>query len=458
MKIVRTILLLVSFSGILVAGLPAPAKAQMCDTLYEVISTLKLPSYGFPTVWDADYGEKDRMLQFASGIPMEEGTVMAYAGKLDAGTFKPIETGLVEINRRGRTMLEKFYPSKNGEQPAGMVRLDDRFVAISNMRVGKNNDKHVRVSWYDRQGVYKREQTLYDAAYDYEAKNILRSVDGKGFVVVIHAVSRKDATDQYGILSRYTAEGKLVWKRAYRPGVNNMLIGLAPTDDNAYIATGKIIMDDGRMAGWIMKLGYDGTILWQRTYPRGKYSVLNTGAISPKKTADGTSFFLVAGEAEPADNGPYAAWVMEVDPQGEPLWQRYFRRKDYTFAAQDIRAHKDGRILVTINATAEDISGSHNHDHIRVIMLSPRGIMIDDESYLNGLKARAADVSESRQGDMIITGTVLKEQKKGEEEFGPEKPLPPGQQPPLPPPLQEGWVMVVPGPDGYDDPCLRIRN
>ena len=455
----KTTCLIAACLGLIgVAVLPSPARAQMCDTLFEVISTLKLPSYGFPTIWDADYGQPARMVQFASGISLEEGTIMAYAGTLDAKTYKPLETGLVELNRRGRAMTEKFYAAKPGEQPAGMIKQDDRFIAVSNIRIGVRNDKHVRISWYDRQGVYKKDMTFYDAAYDYEAEQIVPAVDGKGFAVLVHAVSRKDPKDQYGMLSRYTADGKLVWKRAYRPGVNNMLAGLTHTDDNAYLATGKIIMDDGRMAGWILKLGYDGTILWQRTYPRGKYSVLNAGAVSVKKTPDGTSFYLVAGEAEPADNGPYAAWVMEVDPQGEPIWQRYLRRLDYTFAAQDVRAQADGRIAVTINATADTTKVSTNQDHIRLVTLSPRGIMIDDQSYLNGLKARATSILETKQGDTVVTATVLKEQKESEEEFGPKKAVPEGQQPEKPAPLQEGWVMVVPGPGEYNDPCLRRRN
>lgn len=457
MKIIRPIVLTLSLAGVLAVVLPSTVRAQMCDTLFEVISTLKLPSYGFPTVWDADYGEKDKMVQFAAGILMDEGTIMAYAGKLDAKTSKPLETGLIELNRRGRVMTEAFYPAKPGEQPAAMMKLDDRFIAVSNIRVGKRNDKHVRISWHDRKGEYKRDQTFSDPTYDFEAQSILKAVDGKGFVILTHAVNRQDSKDQYGMLSRHSPDGKLVWKRAYRPGVNNMLAGVSLTEDNSYLATGKIIMDDGRMAGWILKLGYDGAILWQRTYPRGKYSVLNTGTVSTRMTPDGTHFYMVAGEAEPADNGPYAAWVMEVDPQGEPLWQRYYRRKDYTFSAQDIKTHKDGRSTVTVNATAENSVGD-NHDHIRILGLSPRGIMIDDQSYLNGLKARATDVFESKQGDIIVTATALKEQKKSEEEYGPEKKLPEGQLPSKPDPLQEGWVMVVPGPAVYDDPCLKVRN
>ena len=68
MKTMRFRLLSLSVVSILTAGFPA--HAQVCDTLFEVISTIKPPTYGFPTVWDADYGTKDMMVQFSGGLLM----------------------------------------------------------------------------------------------------------------------------------------------------------------------------------------------------------------------------------------------------------------------------------------------------------------------------------------------------------------------------------------------------
>lgn len=453
MKIYRPAVFCLTFAALLVAGVPA--RAQMCDTLYEVITTIRPPTYGFPTVWDADYGMKGHMVQFAGSVLLKDGTIMSQAHRVDEKTGKVIESGLVELNRRGRVFTEQYYPVKNNEYPAGLLQIGERFVGISNMQVGKNPDKHVRVIWYDRKGIYKRDLTIQDASYDYEAKSIIQAADGAGFVVVIHAVNRRDTKDQFGVLIRYTAEGQQVWKRAYRPGVNNVLAGLSPTDDKGYLATGKIIMDDGRMAGWILKLSGDGTILWQRTYPRGKYSVLNAGAPSSKKNPDGSSFYVVTGAAEPSDGNPYAAWVMEVDNLGEPVWQRYMRRPDYTFTGQNITALADGRVIFVANAKAEGTLEPTKQDHIRIITLSPRGIMLDDQSYLSGLKATVTDSEISPRLEMIVTSTILKQPKISEDVFGPAQVLPEGQAPAPEMPLQEGWVMVTPSPDSYDDPCVR---
>lgn len=184
MKIKHPLVLAACFAAGLSLALPSAANAQMCDTPYETISTVKLPTYGFPTVWDADYGADNKMVQFASGIQMDQGTVLAYGRKLEESTNKPLETGLVELNRRGRTLVEQFYPAKEGEEPVALVRLGDkadRFVGISNFRSGKGNVfKHVRLSWYDRQGAYKKDMQISDPAYDYQAEGMIKAPDGDG--------------------------------------------------------------------------------------------------------------------------------------------------------------------------------------------------------------------------------------------------------------------------------------
>lgn len=461
MKIFRSSVLGLGLVSVLLAVSHAQAqtKAQgpACDLTRETISVLRAPVYGSLTSWEASYGAKGQHVQFAGGVALPQHTVMAYAGRIDQQTSKAAETGLLELNRRGRTMVERFYPAKDDEQPVALAQVEDRFVGASNIRVGKSHDRHVRLSFYERDGTFKSGQTISDAAYDLEALRIIPAVDGAGFVVLIHAVARRDKTDQSAMLMRFTADGKQVWKRSYRPGTSNKLAGLAATDDSGYIATGGIMMNDGRMGGWVLKLSYDGTILWQRTYPRGKYALLNAGAVSPKKTPDGVSYYIVTGVATPADSGPDAAWVMELDPHGELFWQRYLRRPDYRFEGQDIKPQKDGRFVVSMNAAVDKPRPDYN-DHIRMVTLSARGAILNDESFLRGLKARVAQVAQSSGGDIALTATVLQPQKKPEEEYGPHKPLAAGQQPAEPPPLEQGWIAVVPAPAAYDDPCGPVRR
>ncbi len=459
MKIIRARLLGFGLVTMLSATMLSSAFAQplSCDPVGEVISDMKLPTFGYPTIWEAVYGGKNHITQLAGGVPVSAGSVMVIAGRVDAKTSAPLETGLAEVNNRGRALVEAFNPAKDGDQPAAIAKAGDGFAGAANIRVGKGRDKHVRISWYDREGKFKSAQTLSDPSYDYEALKMVAAVDGKGVVVVIHAVGRKDKDDQYGLLVRYNTDGKQAWKRSYRPGVSNKLNGLNVTDDNGYIATGKIIMKDGRMAGWALKMAADGAVLWQRTYPRGKYSELHAATISPQKSADGASLYSFTGAAEPADGGPHAAWVMETDPYGMPNWQHYMRRKDYVFEGYDIKPQGDGTLVVTLNATAQG-KGAAYQDHVRLVTLSSRGSMLGDQAYMSGLKTRAVQVEKNGAGSFVLVAASLQPQKTSEQEFGPAKDVPEGQQPEEPTPLEAGWVAVIPPPDAYIDPCVKPKK
>lgn len=447
-------------SVLAVATLPgarAQSSALSCAPVGEVISDMKLPTYGYPTIWEAIYGGKGHIMQFAGGVPTAVTAVMVLAGRVDAKTSAPVETGMVELNNRGRTLIEAFNPTKDGAQPVAFAKAGDGFAGLANIRAGKARDRHVRVSWYDRDGKFRRAQTLFDPVYDYEAQKIVTATDGKGVIVVIHAIGRKDRNDQHGVLVRYNADGQQGWKRSYRPGVSNKLNGLNVTDDNGYIATGRIIMKDGRMAGWALKMAADGAVLWQRTYPRGKYSELSAATVSPQTSPDGASLYTFAGSAEPAGGGPNAGWVMETDPYGTPLWQHYMRRKDYRFDGYDIKPQSDGTVMVTLNATAQG-TGDAYQDHVRFVTLSARGSMLGDQAYMSGLKTRAVQVEKNGAGNFVLVASSLQPQKASEQEFGPARAVPAGQQPEEPVALEAGWVAVIPPPDAYSDPCVTLKK
>ena len=87
MTIIRARFLGLGLVGVLaVASVSAPVFAQKisCDPVGEVISDMKLPTFGFPTIWEAIYGGKGHITQFAGGVPVSATSVMVLAGRVDA--------------------------------------------------------------------------------------------------------------------------------------------------------------------------------------------------------------------------------------------------------------------------------------------------------------------------------------------------------------------------------------
>ncbi|HEY0901203.1 MAG TPA: hypothetical protein VGD95_03685 [Micavibrio sp.] len=460
----------VGLAGLLLAGLSGSAHAQVplpmientlgpavpaCDLTREVISVLRLPIPGSPVSWQTAFGDQGHYTEFGGAVGLPSYTVATYAGRVDPHTMKAIDTGIVEVNRRGRAVVEQYYPAKNDEHVVGLVRVEERYVGVSNMRVG--NDHQVRVSFYEADGTFKKAQVISDALYDLDAVQLVNAVDGQGFVVVMQAIARKDKLDQSAMLMRFDANGQQLWKRSFRPGTSNKIAGLSATDDKGYIASGGIMMQDGRMAGWALKLSAEGTILWQQTYPRGKYAMLNAGVVSAKKTPDGLSYYAFSGVSTPGDNGPDAAWIMETDPYGILLWQRYLRRPDFRFEGMGLRAAPDGRLVAALKATNQGADPAHK-DHARLITLSPRGIIINDETVLNGVGATPLAFGQTISGDFVLGGATKQPRPAAEELYGPQKPLPEGQVAAEPAPYTAGWVAVMPALGAYTDPCGPVQK
>lgn len=465
--------LCLTVSPVWAARAPAPI---VCAPTAEAIVTLNVPFFGAATIWDTQFGNKDSMIQFAGGRQLESGNILA-AGMEQDINFKPVNTVLVEIDDRSKIINDKRIPAKAGEQQSGMITLADHsYVIASTVQGGKKLDeKWTRLAHYSNDLNYKFDVTLKDNNFDYESGGLIPVAGGRGYVAIVHAINRKDIADEYSILFRLDMKGKLVWKRAYRPGIPNQIYGITSVDDRHMIAGGRTRHEDGRMAGWLMLLNEDGTIVWQNTMPRGQTSIIR--AMDVKHGALDGEHYLITGQVIPYDIGNVpgagAVWVSELDATGAVLWQRYLRTTSYNLDGRAIQVHPDGRITIMANADVKkgDEDGSN---HIRLLTLSPRGDLMNDESYMQGRRADSSQLIEGRNRERIVIATIeAKTAESGETtelitdsiarkaKLGPEKPdhdavaMGDGSASGVVDILRrQGWVFVATALPPYRDPCV----
>ncbi|MBI4031053.1 MAG: hypothetical protein HY370_05205 [Proteobacteria bacterium] len=460
-----TLLLIIVF----LSGFSQPAGAQMCSTPFEAIITLHPPQLGVPTVWDAKYSRdgKHEMVQLFSGVPKDGGTVFAVGRTVAQAGFRPLDLVLLEMNRRGRVLNEKFYPLKEAEVPVKMIVLKKGdYLVVSNIRGWSSKERRqVRLSWYSSDGSFRSEKVIDDSDYDYDAAGLVHAADDDGFVLIVHAVNRSQESDQHGMLMRFTAGGQQAWSRAYRPGIPNRIEGLSDAGDGGYVAAGRIKIDDGRNAGWVMKLGYDGTVLWQRIFPRGAGAVLSRAAHASAMSGHEGQGFILLGTSAPLDGGADAAWLMAVDALGEPQWQRYFRHPDFSFSSIGVDRIADGRVTVIVNAKA--VGGRSHRGHVRMLVLSPRGVIIGDEAYIEGVQADGKDYVPGWNGERIVTATIESDSRSsgaemiGDNFLATKSDDVSGEKTDAAQKnggtMSEGWIFVATALDPYDDPCMIKR-
>ncbi|AGH97354.1 PQQ-binding-like beta-propeller repeat protein [Micavibrio aeruginosavorus] len=468
-----------------VPGLPA------CNLVREAIVNLKAPNFGVPVIWDGLFGDESKLMRFSAATPLPSGSVLI-AGEHLNEKFQPLETFIVEMNSRGRGIGEKRIQALKGEKITALVPVDHGYVVASNILSGPADEKQVRLAWYDEARTYIRDLVLKDALYDFESYTLLPANEGNGFIAVVHARPRQGSMDEHGLLYRISATGKILWKRAYRSGAASLMHGIAPVGDTGYVVTGRELAENGRISGMAMEVNNDGTLVWQQPYPRGVHALLRKASVRP----DGR--VVMVGQITPFGETYSTAWVMEVDTNGEILWQRYFPLGGNETDARGVITYDDGRTVVMVNVRPRN-EYADDRDHIRLLTLSPRGEILRDEPYVEGQHAQASQISLGYKSERVViafvegtAGSLLPDEvvliteqikKQGRRTVGPDGKVvesyvapeePAKEQPALTPekppvadvgeadqekkddPSFRGWVFVATALDPYKDPCLPL--
>ncbi|RMD83171.1 MAG: hypothetical protein D6815_07295, partial [Candidatus Dadabacteria bacterium] len=126
---------------------------------------------------------------------------------------------------------------------------------------------------------------------------------------------------------KLTASGNVEWASSYGGSGNDQAWSVDLTSDGAYlVGGGTTSFGAGRADYWVLKLDSAGNILWQNTYggPRndgggGDYAEYVVRAF---EDADGN--YVVASESFSFGAGASDIWVLKLGPNGDILWQKAY--------------------------------------------------------------------------------------------------------------------------------------
>jgi hypothetical protein len=397
---------------------PQSSTAQyngQCTAHRELIIKLRNPVYGTPTVWNSVYGTDEERFVMGSGVHLDGKTVLVAGAQLDNVSLKTKSLELIEINRRGRAIrVESFEPLEN-ERFKKIIKHEKGFVVVSN--VGSDQNRFVKISLVDAELQMLGSVEVDRETHNIEVMDLLAAHEGvDGFMVVLKATMKRDLSQSYSIVQAYGSDMKKKWERAYRIGTTNSMHTLKLAHDQGFITAGEIVVDSGRVAGWAVLLGHDGTILWQKTYRRGISSVLND-VVTIHSDDLPSRGFLFAGITVPTDGGTDSLWLMYLSSLGEVRWQRYVRSKGHDFFDGWIELYPDKRIMLMSNLRVRpDVDGEN---HFRLFTFSPRGILVGDEPHVRANGARISDYVPGPGGERILFSsieTMLGEKVKNTEE------------------------------------------
>jgi hypothetical protein len=194
-------------------------------------------------------------------------------------------------------------------------------------------------------------------------------------------------------LLRLDGEGNVLWQKTYGGSQNDAFTSLLATEGGDFYAAG---ISDSFSAGdtdaWVLKLDGSGNVLWEYTYG-GTASDVPLAA-----TPASGGGILMVGETESFGASLDDAWVLRLDGEGNPLWERTYAGTSDD-SARAVAAAADGFLIVG----STDSFGAGNHD-VWVLKLDASGNILWQETVGGSGDDFAWDVEILPDGGSLILG------------------------------------------------------
>lgn len=299
---------------------------------------------------------------------------------------------IVKLNEIGTIEWEKNYGGSNNDEAYSIQQTIDGGYIIagtSNSIDGDITENQGSSDYWivkiDEIGTIQWQKSYGGSSWD-EARVIQQTTDG-GYIVAGNSNSNDgDITGNNGGYDYWIVKideiGTIEWEKSLGGSGVDRAMSIIQTTDGEYIVAGYSDSIDGDVTGnhgyfdyWIVKLGENGTIQWQKTLGGGG----EDRAMSIIQTTDGG--YVLAGETYSWDgdvtqnNGDYDFWIVKIDEFGTIRWQ-----KTYGGSARDqaksIQQTTDSGYIVAGNTRSYDgdVTGHHGSGDYWVVKLSEEGM------------------------------------------------------------------------------------
>ena len=149
----------------------------------------------------------------------------------------------------------------------------------------------------------------YGGVRNDEAWTVQPTSDG-GYVIGVYTWSFAAGDDDYWVL-KLGEDGTVLWQRSYGGQDEDAADLIYETSDGGYVVAGfTASYGAGAMDMWLLKLGADGSVQWQKSY--GGHG--EDEAVGIEQTSDGG--YVMAGETTSYGAGNWDVWILKLRANG----------------------------------------------------------------------------------------------------------------------------------------------
>lgn len=168
---------------------------------------------------------------------------------------------------------------------------------------------------------------------------------------------------------------------------------------DGYLVAGTVWFSNGYP--FLVKLDADGRIAWTRSYLQRTDSAVSLSGIN--RAPDGS--YVLVGTYATFRPGPYTErlWLLAVDPSGEPIWDRVLPQQGQYDEGRSIVILPSGSLVVL----ARRLPTVEPWLYQTVLMqLDPQGNLLWERVVEEELGTDPMDVAQAENGDYLIAGRI----------------------------------------------------
>ncbi len=243
--------------------------------------------------------------------------------------------------------------------------------------------------------------------------------DGGSVIIGTTGSMTGDVTGYHGNgdlwVIRLSSSGESVWKKVYGGNLTDEGGDIIQTADGGFLAAGYTMSDGGDATGhrgggdlWLIRLGSDGSVLWQKTYG-GSGRESGSSLIA---TADGG--YAITGNTYSTDgdvtasHGSSDVWVVKTDSAGNLLWQKTYGGSRLDWGHSLVELPGGDLVVAGVTASADgDVSLNHGAGDIWLIRLTPGGDLVWEKTYGGSFSDNVWKIHPAPTGGVYLSGETF---------------------------------------------------
>lgn len=247
---------------------------------------------------------------------------------------------------------------------------------------------------------------------------IATTTDG-GYIIAGSTTSTDgDVTDNNGgsdfWIIKIDFNGVILWQRCYGGSGNEEANSMTETSDGGYLIVGSTASNDSDVTGnhgntdyWVIKIEADGNLQWQKCLGGSGTDVAYS--VIERKNGD----FIVAGKSNSwngnttLNHGGYDYWIVSVDNMGSLMWQKSLGGTADDEARGVVETTTDDLIIGgTTWSTDGDINSNHTGSSAWLVFLGAELPTDIFESEHSEIKIFPAEQYVTVESNAPLTGTI----------------------------------------------------